>query len=350
MRYPIIQAPMAGGPSCPNLVSAINEAGGMGFLAAGYKTTNEMANEVSEVKQLTRKPFGVNVFVPQKIEVDKQALSSYVQSLLPEAERLGVTSGEPVWDDDQYNEKIEYLLANPVPVVSFTFGCPPKELISRMQRGGSFVIITVTTPEGKQKLPSKEDLMQYVYKVLRLGDIEVRLMTMIYQVRILDFFSLLSIIRSKIDLPLIAAGGITRGRDMAAVLMSGAAAAQIGTAFLRCPESGTNPSQKSAMANSHFQYTVITRAFSGKRARGIINRFMLEHPDAPAAYPQINNITKPIRRAAFARGDTDVMNMWAGQGFHLARELPAANIVKLFIQECLQAFDDVKMKIKEFDI
>jgi nitronate monooxygenase len=86
----------------------------------------------------------------------------------------------------------------------------------------------------------------------------------------------------------------------------------------------------------------------GKRARGIINRFMLEHQDAPSAYPQINNITKPLRRAAFARGDTDVMNMWAGQGFHLARELPAANIVELFIQECLQAFDDVKMKIKEF--
>jgi nitronate monooxygenase len=338
---------MAGGPSCPKLVSAINDAGGMGFLAVGYKTTNEMANEISEVKQLTRKPFGVNVFVPQKFEVDKQALSSYVQSLLPEAERLGVSLGEPVWEDDQYNEKIEHLLANPVPVVSFTFGCPPKELISRMQRRGSFVIITVTTPE-EAEIAFKERPDAICLQGIEAGGHRGSFDDNDLPGKDFGLFSLLSIIRSKIDLPLIAAGGITRGRDMAAVLMSGAAAAQIGTAFLRCPESGTNPSQKSAMANSYFQYTVITRAFSGKKARGIINRFMLEHQDAPAAYPQINNVTKPLRRAAFARGDTDVMNMWAGQGFHLARELPAAKIVELFIQECLQAFDDVKMKIKEF--
>jgi len=347
IQYPIIQAPMAGGPSCPKLVSAVNEAGGMGFLASGYKTINEMVTEISEVRQLTRKPFGVNVFVPQKSEVDAHILSTYVQSLKAEADRLGVTLGEAVWDDDQYNEKIEYLLANPVPVVSFTFGCPPKELISRMQQRGSIVVVTVTTPE-EAEIASKAKPDALCLQGIEAGGHRGSFDDTDLPGKDFGLLSLLSVVRSKIDLPLIAAGGIMHGRDIVAVLLLGASAAQIGTAFLRCPESNTNRYQKSAMADPHFQYTMLTRAFSGRRARGIANRFMLEHQNAPSAYPQINNVTKPLRKAAGISGDTGTMNMWAGQGFLLAEELPAAKIVQRFINECLQTFNEFKIEMKEF--
>ncbi|MDE1764751.1 MAG: nitronate monooxygenase [Thaumarchaeota archaeon] len=346
LRYPIIQAPMAGGPSCPKLASVVSEAGGMGFLAAGYKTNDEMEKEISEVKQLTKKLFGVNVFVPQKSEIDSPVLSSYIDTLESEADRLGVSLGEAVWDDDCYDEKIEYLLANPVPVVSFTFGCPPNGLISKLQQRGSFVIITVTTPEEAEiafKVEPDALCLQGVEAGGHRGSFDDKDVPG----KDLSLLSLLSAVRSNIDLPLIVAGGIMHGRDIAAVIMSGAAVAQIGTAFLRCTESGTNQFQKSAMADPSFQHTMFTRAFSGRKARGIANRFMLEYNSAPSAYPQINNVTKPLRREAAARGDTGTMNMWAGQGFRFAEELPAAKIVERLVRECRQAFDEIKTKTHE---
>jgi nitronate monooxygenase len=117
------------------------------------------------------------------------------------------------------------------------------------------------------------------------------------------------------------------GSDVAAVIRGGAVAAQLGTALLRCPESGASELHKSALADPAFRGTAITRAFSGRRARGLVNAFMRAHPDAPSAYPQINNATRAIRREAMARGDPDATNLWAGQGFRLAEERPAAEII-----------------------
>jgi nitronate monooxygenase len=131
------------------------------------------------------------------------------------------------------------------------------------------------------------------------------------------------------DLPQFAAGGIMGPRQVTAVLAAGAVAAQCGTAFLRCPESGAHPVHKAALADSRFTATAVTRAFSGRPARGLVNRFMLVHADAPAAYPEINNATRPLRAAAGAKGDPQRMSLWAGQGYRAATDYPVAEVVDL---------------------
>ncbi len=128
-------------------------------------------------------------------------------------------------------------------------------------------------------------------------------------------------------LPQIAAGGIMNAEGVAAVLGAGAVAAQCGTAFLRCPESGAHPAYKASLGDGRFTSTALTRSFSGRPARGLVNQFMLDHPDAPPAYLEINNATRPLRAAAARRGDVDRMSLWAGRGFRQATTYPAAEII-----------------------
>ncbi|HWF23597.1 MAG TPA: nitronate monooxygenase, partial [Acidimicrobiales bacterium] len=146
MQVPIVQAPMAGGGSRPELAAAVSEAGGFGFLAAGYKTAQQMHVEIAEARRLTSQPFGLNVFVPRPSVADADAVAAYLSGLEPEATRLHVDIGEAVWDDDDWAAKLDVLRTDPVPVVSFTFGCPTGDEIGALHRVGSMVVVTVTTP------------------------------------------------------------------------------------------------------------------------------------------------------------------------------------------------------------
>ena len=134
-------------------------------------------------------------------------------------------------------------------------------------------------------------------------------------------------------LPQIAAGGIMGPRQVRAVIAAGAVAAQCGTAFLRCPESGAHPRYKAALADPRYTATTLTRAFSGRLARGLVNQFIREHHGAPAAYPEINNATRPLRAAAAADGDTERMSLWAGQGYRSATDQPAGEIIERLSQD-----------------
>jgi nitronate monooxygenase len=143
---------------------------------------------------------------------------------------------------------------------------------------------------------------------------------------------LLRLVAAEVELPLVAAGGIMDGAGVAAALAAGAVAAQLGTAFLRCPEAGTNPAQRAALARA--PGTALTRAFTGRRGRGLVNRFLRDHSAAaPAAYPQVHHLTAPIRAAARKREDGDGFNLWAGQGYALGRELPAGELVRAIDEE-----------------
>jgi len=326
-RVPVVVAPMAGGPSTPELIIAAGGAGALGFLAAGYKTAEAMAGEIEAVRQETDRPFGVNVFVPQLPESEPEVVAAYVASLEPDASRLGVACGEPSWDDDHWNAKIEALLADPPAIVSFTFGCPPAEIVAALRAAGATVAVTVTTPE------EAEEAVSAGAECLCLQGFEAGAHrgSFANDDRAGQDWGLLALIAGvgrATDVPLIAAGGIAGPSDVAAVLAAGAVAAQVGTAFLRCPESGAHPAHKAALADPGFTTTAITRAFSGRRARGLVNRFMREHPGAPAAYPQINNATRPLRAAAAGGGDAGGMSLWAGQGFRAAEERPAGEIVE----------------------
>uniref|UniRef100_A0A7U3YFP1 Probable nitronate monooxygenase n=2 Tax=Bacillota TaxID=1239 RepID=A0A7U3YFP1_GEOS0 len=333
ISVPIIQAPMAGGVSTPALAAAVSNAGGLGFLAGGYKTAEEMREEIVAVRELTDKPFGVNVFVPSEEEVDENALLRYRQVLEKEAERFGVQLGEAKWDDDDWEAKLAVLVEEKVPVVSFTFGCPSPDIIAKLKDNGSFVIVTVTSTE-EALIAKQAGANALCVQGAEAGGHRASFRNNAASHEHDRLLVLLQQIREAVDIPLIAAGGIMSGSDIAAVLAAGACAAQLGTAFLRCPESGANPLHKNALVDPNFQSTAVTRAFTGRPARGLVNRFMLEYDKlAPAAYPHIHHMTKQLRKAAAQANDPQAMSLWAGQGYRLAKDMPAGEIVRLLMEE-----------------
>ena len=315
----IVVAPMAGGPTTVGLVIAAGEAGALGFLAAGYKTPEAMTAEIGAVRAATAEPFGVNVFVPGGPCADRGALARYLDSLGPDA-------GEASWDGDGFEDKVAALLADPPAVTSFTFGCPAAPVIRALQDAGSAVVITVTSP-AEAHLAAEAGADGLCAQGYEAGAHRGTFVNDDAPGRDRGLLSLIGEVAAVTGLPQIAAGGIMGPRQVRAVLAAGAVAAQCGTAFLRSPESGAHPLHKAALADPRYPATAVTRAFSGRPARGLVNEFMLGHPDAPAAYPEINNATRPLRAAAAARGDTGRMSLWAGQGYRLAAELPAAEII-----------------------
>jgi nitronate monooxygenase len=306
---------MAGGPSTPELAAAVSGAGGLGFVAAGYRSVETLESDISFLGDAR---FGVNLFVPGSDSVDAAAVAAYIAS-------LGTDAGEPRFDDDSWGEKLDLLRSSPVPVVSFTFGCPSAGVVSSLQAVGSEVWVTVTSlAEARVARDAGTDVL--VLQGVEAGGHRGTFDDPPDGGEGLSVLALLRLVAHEIPLPLVASGGIMDARALAAVLVAGASAAQLGSAFMLCPEAGTNPAQRRLMRES--APTALTRAFSGRLARGIVNRFMTDHPDAPRAYPHINHATSQMRAAAREREDPDGFNLWAGQAHALAREVPAADLVR----------------------
>jgi nitronate monooxygenase len=323
---PIWVAPMAGGPSTAGLVAAAGRAGTLGFLAAGYKTAAAVKAEMGAVRAAGTDTFGVNVFVPGAPARDGAAVSAYVAGLCQEAAKVGGEVGEASWDDDGWTEKITLLLDDSPAAVSFTFGCPPPETVAELRRRGALVAVTVTSPdEAGQAARVGADCL--VVQGREAGAHSAVFGNEGAQDARRGLLDLLAEVAATTSLPLVAAGGITDAAGVATALRAGATAASLGTAFLRCPESGAHPLFKAALADPRFTRTEVTRAFSGRPARALVNRFVLEHREAPAAYPEINNATRPLRAAAAAAGDPDRMSLYAGEGFRQACDRPAEEII-----------------------
>jgi nitronate monooxygenase len=325
---PIWVAPMAGGPSTPALVAAGARAGGLGFLAGGYKNAAALRADMEAVRGAGAPVFGVNLFVPGVPSDDPGAVASYVASLRQEAGRTEAEPGEPTWDDDGWADKISLLLDESPAAVSFTFGGPPPDVAAEFRRRGTVVGITVTSA-GEAGLAAEAGADCLIVQGREAGAHSGTFTTAAG--RVADprpaLLELLAEAAAVTELPLIAAGGLADSEDVAAAMAAGAAAVSLGTAFLRCPESGAHPVYKAALADPRRTATAMTRAFSGRPARAIVNRFVLDHPDAPAGYPEINNATRPLRAAAAAAGDPDGMSLYAGQGFRAASDRPAAEII-----------------------
>jgi nitronate monooxygenase len=326
LEVPIVAAPLAGGPSTPALAAAVAEAGGLGFLAAGYHAPSAVAEGLAKLRAATARPVGVNVFVPGRPSEDRAAVDAYRVRVAGEASRLGVEPGEARFDDDGYAAKLELLERAGVAVVSFTFGCPGAEDVARMHAAGSAVWVTVTeSAEADQAVAAGADglVLQGVEAGGHRGTFvdadgagELPLDDLLAEVAALG-----------LGADLIAAGGIATRERVREVLAAGAVAAQIGTAFMLCPEAGTSEAHRAAIARPGA--TRLTRAFSGRRARGIVNAFMEDHDaEAPSAYPEVHHLTSPIRAAARAAGDADAINLWAGTAHELAMDIPAAEVVR----------------------
>ena len=286
LAHPIVQAPMGGGASTPALAAAVAEAGGLGFLAAGYKPVEVVRADVEALRARTDRPFGINLFAPPVPAADDVA--PFAAELEGEAARYGVPVGEPRHDDDGWDAKLALVRELEVPVVSFAFGCPPADVLADLPEAW----VTVTTP-GEARTAAAAGAHALVVQGVEAGghrgtfddaapgDI--------------GLLALLQLVRATVDLPLVATGGIATGRAVAAVLAAGAAAAQLGTAFMLCPESATAPAHRDAIAGAGD--TALTRAFTGRTARGVVNRWMREHgAQAPSAYPDVHYLT--ARRSA----------------------------------------------------
>jgi nitronate monooxygenase len=324
LRIPIVQAPLAGGPSTPELAAAVSNAGALGFVAAGYLDAGGLEEEIAATHALTASPFGVNVFVPSGDPADPPVVEAYAGALTAEAEAAGVDLGEPTFGDDDYEAKLELLERAAPTVISFTFGMPERDVVERLHAAGSAIWVTVTDPgEAAQAAAGGADAL-----VVQGAEAGGHRGAFVDRPDAIDYglLALIQLVRAETDLPLIATGGIATGEAVAATLVAGAAAAQVGTAFMLCPEAGTSPAQREALATS--RPTGLTRAFSGRLARGIVNRFQIEHgASAPIAYPEVNALTGPLRAHGRETGDPEIINLWAGETHLLAEAIPAAEVV-----------------------
>jgi nitronate monooxygenase len=318
----IVLAPLAGGPATPELAAAVSDAGGLGFLAAGYLTQEALSDQIRRARALTESVLGVNLFCLHEEVVHEEAIAAYAAELAPEAERLGVELGRPGFDDDGYAEKLAVVLEEGVEFVSFTFGCPSAEDVMELQAAGSEVWVTVTSPaEAVDAAASGADAL--IVQGSEAGGHRGAWRDDGVDLPLLE---LLGEVREACDTPLVATGGIGDKAGVLAALDAGAAAVQAGTAFLLCPEAGTSEPHRAMLERPGT--TAITRAFTGRRARGIVNAFMRDHPHAPSAYPHVHHLTAPLRAAARAAGDAERINLWAGVRFATARAVPAADVVE----------------------
>ena len=327
---PIVLAPLAGGPSTPELTAAAAEAGAFAFLAAGYLTPETLRERIAATRALTGRPFGVNVFVPGR-PAAPEAVAAYADLLAVEAERLGAPLGEPRFDDDHWAAKLALLTEDrgtgrlvhlrlpaggdgPRPARCRQRGVGhrhhPQEAAGAEAAGADVLVAQGVEAGGHRATWDDGDAAIAGYGVL----------------------SLLQLLHARSELPVVATGGIATGAGIAAVLTAGARAAALGTAFLRCPEAGTSDVHRAALTGT--APTALTRAFTGRTARGIRNRLLDEYTDrAPSAYPEVHNLTAPLRQAGRQQGVADVVNLWAGQAYPLARELPAGEIIRQLAAE-----------------
>jgi nitronate monooxygenase len=319
---PLVLAPLAGGPSTPELTAAVTEAGGLGTLAFGYLSRDHAAERLAATRGLTDGPFGVNVFVPGTPYADRAALDRF-RSALHADQMVPTEPGEARYDDDSFAAKLGLLVAEPVAVVSFTFGLPPAAAVRDLHEVGSEVWVTVTSAtDAVAATALGADVL--VAQGLEAGGHRGGLVDdLTGQLPLLD---LVPAVRAASSLPVVATGAIMSAPDAATALAAGAAGVALGTAFLDCPEAGTTPVHREALRSG--RPTSLTGAFTGRTARGIDNWFLHAYADAPPAYPEVHFAPAPTRAAARNAGDGELVNLWAGTAYGLARREAAADVVR----------------------
>jgi nitronate monooxygenase len=338
IRYPIIQAPMAG-VSTPELAAAVSNAGGLGSIALGASTVEQAREMIRKTKALTDRPFNANMFCHVPAVADparERAWIEYLSPLFAEFDATPPTSLREIYASFVTDDAMLALLLEQKPaVVSFHFGLPAISWIQRLQAAGIVTLASATTPdEAAQCEQAGIDAIvaqgveagghRGVFDPKK-GDDEIGTM------------ALVRMLSRQYRVPVIAAGGIMDGRGITAAMALGASAVQMGTAFILCPESAASAAFRSQLKSERAHHTRITAAISGRSARGIANRMysLLDDASAPALpdYPIAYDAAKALHAAASARGNHEFAAHWAGQGAPLARELPAAELIEQLVAE-----------------
>ena len=335
MKHPIIQGPMAGGASTPELVAAVCQAGGLGGLAVSLLSPSVMREHVARIRALTDQPFMVNMFILQTPAPSEADVARAIEQLRPAWEAVGMTS-LPVpaqWCED-FDAQFDTLVALQPPVASFTFGILSATQVARLHGAGIAVVGTITTVDEAlawEAVGADAVVASGIecggHRGTFLGAQEDATLT---------GRELWPLAAAAVKIPVIAAGAIMSGADINAALALGAKAVQMGTAFLVCDESGINDVYRASLLSAGSTPTRLTRAFSGRYARGLENGFMREMESVEKqfpAYPVQNALTTPIRAAAAKQGKAELLSLWAGTGVGRARPMKAAQLMVTLIDE-----------------
>lgn len=345
LSIPVVLAPMGGGPSTPELVAAVSNAGGLGSLAAAYSNAERIEQDIAAVRKLTTRPFAVNLFSPQAQLPLNDGVDSVSDFLRPYHERLGLKApGLPQKPVEDFDEQLDAVAKASPPVVSFTFGLLPTKATERLKAQGTYLMGTATTvDEARQLEQAGADtiIAQGSEAGAHRGTFAVSA-----EEALIGTVALVPQVVDAVRVPVIASGGIMDGRGLVAALVLGASAVQMGTAFLVCKEAGTSAVYREALKRGRKDATTLTRAFSGRMARGLNNEFIEKWNAAGMAhlpYPWQNAFTQAMRRAAASAGDAGLLSLWAGQGVGMLRETTAAQLMNDLEEEMKQAW----MKLKD---
>ncbi len=341
LRHPVIQAPLAGGGDTPALVAAVCEAGALGFVGASYLTPRQMAEASRAVRALTSRPFGINLFAPIPAPEAPVEPGPALERLAPFYAELALPRPEvPTLEAGSFGEQLAAALESGASVFSFTFGVLPAGALTATKARGMFVIGTATTVEEAVALEGA-GVDAIVTQGSEAGG-HRGTFAGTFEAGLVGTIALVPQVVDAVRVPVIASGGIMDGRGIAAALALGASAVQMGTAFLTCHEAGIPEAYKQAILAAHESETRLTRAFSGRPARGIVNRFMTEIDRAGESilpFPLQNTLTRPLRSAAAKQGRAEFLSLWAGQAVRLARRQSAADLVARLARETEEAVD-----------
>ena len=338
LTYPIIQAPMAGGATTPELIACVSNFGGLGSLGAGMTAPDVLASQIDTIKTLTDRPFMVNLMVLS--EYDSSTFDTDMPTWLTQYyQDNNIEAVLPERPAQNFTEQLQVLFDNPVPVASFTFGIISAEQVQRLQSLGTRVVGTANHPlEAKQwaEIGTDAVCVQGMEAGGHRGGWLPRSET-----DPLGLLTLISQTRACTDIPLIAAGGIMTAQDIKAVQTAGAELAQMGTAFLTTDKCGINDTYKQALLDAsegkRSTETRLTRLFSGKLARGLLNDYLrnfaqFESEQNLPPYPQLNAMTKFIRADATKRLDAEHQSLWAGQGVSLVRDEETTTLLERLVR------------------
>jgi len=329
--YPIFLAPMAGEAAKAPLVAAVSNAGGLGVLGAGYMSPEKLLATIAEIRSLTSRPFGVNLFVMEPGERSSAGVDTMRQALARYHAELGIAPPAlPASLEENYQAQMEAVLSAGVAAFSFTFGVPSAQHIDALKAGGACVMGTATTVDEAIEL-ERRGVDAVVAQGAEAGGHRGTFLTDDFQGAMIGTMALVPQVADAVRLPVVAAGGIADRRGVRAALALGASAVSVGTAFLSTIESGVSDAYKLALTGPASRHTGVTRVFSGRPARGVRNRFMDEmrafEVSAPA-YPVANALTRDMRAAASRQGRPEFLSLWAGQAAPLARNCSVAQLME----------------------
>jgi nitronate monooxygenase len=348
MAHPIIQAPMAGGSDTPALVAAVSAAGGLGSIGAAYLSPAQIMDAARQVREKTDRAFAINLFAPLPVPDRPGDTTAAVERLMPFYEELGLPKPElPATAGTDFDAQLAAILESGARAFSFTFGLVPAAAIAAAKAKGLVVMGTATTVEEAIAL-ERAGVDAVVaqgseaggHRGTFLGDFEMAMVgTMALVPQVVD----------AVTVPVIASGGIADGRGLAAALALGAEAVQIGTAFLTTEEAGIAEAYKERLLAVTEVESRLTRAFSGRPARGLVNRVMAKVEDPAAApavlpFPWQNALTRPMRSAATKQNKTDYLSLWAGQAVRLLRRRKAADLVTSLVTEMETTIDRLRRR------